>query len=326
MRFRRDLSGEYPNVRRVLSVAAGTMGDMEYTGTNLPTLTPGDAAEFALTLHDAPGAYLDRDPVQVLAYNPGASLRERREAFRVVYGAIVARIGEPTLYGGSAEGPNVRWRDGRRLVLLAGNRSRAQLSVHDTDTLEQEERRIFDWGGAWSADEPHDFDFLPYTWQLDRSGPGERPTEGPGGRQASCLEHFESALELLLTAWVEQLPVQVGDDWASFSVTSGADRGRQLLISYGLEDGLHVSVDDRDGEDSPERARLMLSRGWKSRDRGWWQTDFPDPERGEVAAVARLAVTELRARGTKEPEELRARDASCKDRGELWLPGLGIRH
>ncbi|WP_327326244.1 hypothetical protein OG735_29940 [Streptomyces sp. NBC_01210] len=299
---------------------------MEYTGTNQPILSPGGAAELALMLHDAPDPHFDQPPVQVLAYDPGASLRDRREGFREVYDAIVARIGEPTLYGGSAEGPNVRWRDSRRLVVLTGDRRRAQLSVHDTDTLEDEERRTFEWGGAWSADEPHDFDFLPYIWQLDRSGPGERPIERPGGRMASSLEHFETALALLLAAWVEQLAVQVGEDWASFSVTSGADRGRQLLISYALEDGLHVSVDDRDGEDSPERDRLMRSRGWHSRDRGWWQADFAEPERGEVAAVARLAITELRARGTKEPEELRARDVSCKDRGELWLPGLGIRH
>ncbi|NUK04378.1 hypothetical protein [Streptomyces lunaelactis] len=303
------------------------MADMEYTGTNQPNLTPGDAAEFALMLHDAPDAHFGRHPVPVLAYEPGASLSSRREAFRVVYDAIVGRIGEPTLYGGSAEGPNVRWRDGRRLVMLAGDRHRAQLSVHGTDAFESEERRTFEWGGdAWSADEPHDVGFLPYAWQLDRSGPGERPTERPGCRQASSLEHFENGLELLLAAWVEQLPVQVGEDWASFSLTSAADRGRQLLISFALADGLHVSVDDRDGEDTPERELLMRSRGWHSRDRGWWQADFSRPERDDVAEVARLTVTELRARGTKEPEELRARDASCKDRGELWLPGLGIRH
>ncbi|MCX4819548.1 hypothetical protein OG883_06420 [Streptomyces sp. NBC_01142] len=299
---------------------------MENTGTNQPILMPADAAEFARTLHDAPDPHFGRDPVQVLAYEPGASLRDRREAFRVVYEAVVTRIGEPTLYGGSAEGPNVRWRDGSRLLLLAGNGNRAQLSVHDTDALETEERRTFEYGGAWSADEPHDFDFLPYAWQLDRSGPGERPIEQPGSRMASSLEHFESALKLLLAAWVEQLPVQVGEDWASFCVTSGADRGRQLLVSFSLADGLHVSIDDRDGEDSPERAQLMQSRGWQTRDRGWWQTDFEVPERAEVSAVARLAVAELRARGTQEPEELRARDVSCKDRGELWLPGLGIRH
>ncbi|MFI1394783.1 hypothetical protein [Streptomyces sp. NPDC020681] len=300
---------------------------METTGTNQPILTPCEAADFALTLHDAPDAYVGRQPVPVLAHPSGASLRERRETFREVYAAIVARIGEPTLYGGSADGPNVRWRDARRTVLLAGMLQGATLSVHGTDALETEEHRTFEWGGAWSADESHDFELLPYTWQLDRSGPGERPVAPrTGGRMASCLEHFQIALELLLDAWIEQLPVQVGDDWAGFCVTSAADRGRQLQISYAIQDGLQLSVDDRDGEDSPERAQLMRSRGWHFRDRGWWQTEFQEPERPEAAEVARLAVAELRARGTKEPKELRARDVSCKDRGELWLPGLGIRH
>ncbi|MER7044245.1 hypothetical protein ABT391_04930 [Streptomyces jumonjinensis] len=301
---------------------------METTGAagtgRLPT--PGEAAEFARALYETPEAYAGHGPVPVLAHEPGASLRERRESFRGVYEAVVDRIGEPTLYGGSAHGPNVRWRDERRIVLLAGDRHRARLSVHDTDALESGEMRTFDWGGAWSADEPHDFDLLPYIWQLDRTGPGERPARRTGGRMAPSLCHFESALELMLAAWVEQLPVQVGDDWAGFSLTSGADRGRQLQISYALAEGLHVSVDDRDGEDSPERARLMRSRGWQSRDRGWWQAEFPDPERRETAEAARLAIAELRARGTSDPKELRARDVSCKDRGELLLPGLGIRH
>lgn len=289
-------------------------------------LAPGDAAAFALTLHDSPGPHLGRPPVPVLALEPGATLRERRESFQGVYGEIVARIGEPTLYGGSAHGPGVRWRDDRRTVLLAGDRYGARLSVHDTGLLEAAELRVFAWGGAWAADEPHDFDLLPYIWQLDRGGPGEPPAERTGGRMASSLEHFGYALELMLTAWVEQLPAQVGGDWAGFCVTSGADRGRRVQLSYGLADGLQVSVDDRDGADTPERAGVMRARGWHSRDRGWWQAEFPDPERAQTAEAARLALAELRARGTTHPKELRARDVSCKDRGELLLPGLGIRH
>ncbi|MFI6289263.1 hypothetical protein ACIBCM_31725 [Streptomyces sp. NPDC051018] len=302
------------------------MEGMETTGTNLPALDHGRAAEFALMLHDTPEAHLGRAPVPVLAYEPRASLRERRDAFHGVYAAIVARVGEPTIYGGSASGPNVRWRDAGRTVLLHGTAHWALLSVHDTDELERAEHRSFAWTGGWSAAEPHDFDLLPYLWQLDRGGPGERPAERTGGRMASCLEHFESALELMLAAWVEQLPVQVGRDWAGFSLTSTADRGRQLQVSYALGDGLHVSVDDRDGGDSSEHARMMHSRGWHSRDRGWWQAEFPEPERAETTEAARLAMAELRARGTREPKELRARDVSCKDRGELLLPGLGIRH
>ncbi|MEU0371626.1 hypothetical protein ABZ070_15445 [Streptomyces sp. NPDC006283] len=302
------------------------MADMENRGIHQTALTPADAAEFARMLHDAPGPHLGRSPVPVLVHTPGASSAERRAALQVVYDAIVARIGEPTLYGGSSEGPSVRWRDGRRVVLLAGDRQQVGLSVHDTAALESEEHRAFEWGGAWSGGEPHDVAALPYIWQLDRSGPGERPISRPSGRLAAGLAQFQYGLELLLAAWVEQLPVQVGSDWASFCLTSAADRGRQLLVSYSLEDGLHASIDDRDGEDSEGRAQVMLARGWQSRDRGWWQTDVTYPERACATALAALVVTELRARGTRAPEELRARDVSCKDRGELWLPGLGIRH
>ncbi|MFE7133008.1 hypothetical protein ACFVIM_19335 [Streptomyces sp. NPDC057638] len=299
---------------------------METRGIHQTALTAGEAAALALALHTTPEAYAGRDPVPVLAYDPGASLRQRRESFRAVYEAVVTGLGAPTLYGGSANGPDIRWRDADHLVLLAGGRHHVQLSVHDTRTREAEEMRTFEWGGAWSAEEPHDFDLLPYVWQLDRSGPGEPPAERTQGRMASSLDHFESALGLLLTAWVEQLPVQVGADWAGFSLTSSADRGRRVQLSYALADGLHVSVDDRDGEDTEERAHLMRSRGWHSRDRGWWQAEYPEPERAETAEAARLALAELRARGTTAPKELRARDVSCKDRGELLLPGLGIRH
>ncbi|MDH2392654.1 hypothetical protein QCN29_28525 [Streptomyces sp. HNM0663] len=303
------------------------MAGMDYRGTDQRhALAPHDAAEFARSLFEASGLWQGQRPVPLLTLDPRASLAERRESFRGVYDAIVDRIGEPTLYGGSAHGPNIRWRDAGRVLLLSGDRHQVQLSLHDTEALEDQERRTFAWGGAWSADEPHDFEYLPYSWQLDRGGPGERPLEPPGGRRATSLEHFERALSLLLSAWVEQLSVQVGWDWASFCVTSGADRGRQLLVSYSLEDGLHVSIDDRDGEDTAERALLMTSRGWQSRDRGWWQADFPDPDRADAALLARLALTELSARGTRSPDQLRARDVSCKDRGEMWLPGLGIRH
>lgn len=301
------------------------MADMENRGIHQTALTPADAAEFARMLHDAPGPHLGRAPVPVLVHEPAASTAERRSALQVVYDAVVARIGEPTLYGGSAHGPSIRWRDGRRVVLLAGDRRQVGLSVHGTRDLESEEHRAFEWGGAWSG-EAYDVAALPYVWQLDRSGPGERPTKRPGSRLAAGLDQFGYGLELVLAAWIEQLPVQVGTDWASFCITSAADRGRQLLVCYSLQDGLHASVDDRDGENSEERARLMLARGWQCRDRGWWQTDLLDPEPESAAALAALVVTELRARGTTAPEELRARDASCKDRGELWLPGLGIRH
>ncbi|MGW7364600.1 hypothetical protein ACWGI8_14515 [Streptomyces sp. NPDC054841] len=287
--------------------------------------TPAAAAELAQQLHDAPEGHFGRPPVEVVSYRPGATPVERREAFREVYDALVARIGEPTLYGGSARGPGVRWRDDSRLVLLSGDRFGARLSVHRPEELEDEERRRFEWGGAWSVDEPEDFDLLPYSWQLYRNGPGARPVARPGARLASRWDHLETALELMLAAWAEQLPVQVPGDWAGFTIRCSRDWGRDLVVSYSPGEGLGVAVDDRDAEQGPERERQMRERGWQTRDKGWWQSAFPDSEEGAAAAAARLAVGELRARGAVTPDELVARDVGVNDRGELWLPGLGIR-
>ncbi|MBM9619191.1 hypothetical protein JE024_10725 [Streptomyces zhihengii] len=301
------------------------MAGMDYRGPHGTAPAPADAAEYARALHDTPGPYLGRAPAAVLVHEPGAGLAARREALWDVYAAIVARLGEPTLYGGSSHGPSVRWRDSRRTVLLSGDRDTVGLSVHDTAALEGEEDRTFAWSGAWRADDPLGTGELPYLWRLDRGGPGESPAGRPRCRAATTLDDFRARLGMLLAAWVEQLPVQVGTDWASFRLTSAADRGRQLLVSYSIEDGLHASVDDRDGPDGEDRARTMHARGWQYRDRGWWQTEFTAPDRAEATALADLVVAELWARGTLDPESLRARDVSCKDRGEMWLPGLGIR-
>ncbi|MFC5804829.1 hypothetical protein [Streptomyces formicae] len=287
--------------------------------------TPAEAARLAELLHDGPEAHFGRPPVTVVSYGARTAPVQRREAFREVYEAIVARIGEPTLYGGSTRGPSIRWRDGRRLVLLAGDRFGAGLSVHRPETLEDEEHRRFAWGGAWSAAEPQDVDLLPYSWQLYRSGPGERPAARPAAPLAGSWEHLERALGLMLAAWAEQLPVQVPGEWAGFTLVSGRDPLRQLVVSYSPDEGLAVAVDDRDAGQGPEHARQMWERGWHTHDRGWWQSAFPETHEASPAVTARLTVTELRTRGAVAPDELTAQDIGVNNRGELWLPGLGIR-
>ncbi|MFD5424117.1 hypothetical protein [Streptomyces sp. NPDC127084] len=260
-----------------------------------------------------------------MCYEPGASTLARREAFREVYGAIAGRVGEPTLYGGSAQGPNVRWRDDRRMLLLSGDRFGVRLSVHHTELLEEEEYRSFAWCGISSPTGSHDFDLLPYSWQLYRNGPGERPVARSGSRLAGCWEHLEIALELMLGAWAEQLPVQLPGEWAGFTVLSSRDPGRELVVSYSPDEGLSVAVDDRDTDQGPGRERQMRGRGWQARDRGWWQSVFHEVFENAARLAARLTVTELRARGAVAPDDLVVRDVGVNDRGELWLPGLGIR-
>ncbi|MGW5764839.1 hypothetical protein [Streptomyces tendae] len=88
-----------------------------------------DVADTAESLHDTgkPG-----ERARVLSYEPGAALAQRRTAFGDLFDAVVGRIGGPTLFGGSAEGPNIRWRNERRLLILSGDRHGALLEVHDT--------------------------------------------------------------------------------------------------------------------------------------------------------------------------------------------------
>ncbi|MFV0127636.1 hypothetical protein ACLGI4_07980 [Streptomyces sp. HMX112] len=292
---------------------------MNETGTS--TITPTEAADVAASLADTSEEHLSRPPVRVLSYEPGATLVRRREAFRPVYEAIVARIGRPTLLGGSAHGPDIRWRDEDRLVVLSGDIRGVTLSVHVTQEREEDEYRAFEWGGAWSADERHDFDSLPYLWQLYRNGPGEGLTVWPGGRLAACWEHFESALALMAGAWAEQLPVQIPGDWATFSIRDS--RGSSYLsVHHTPEEGLGIHLNPRGEQDAPEDD--MRARGWQTLDNGRWTASFPDTRPDAPAALARLAVAELRAQGVTELDELTAGDISANDYGHFWLPGLGI--
>lgn len=209
-----------------------------------------EAADTAESLHDSgrPG-----DEARVLTYEKGATLVQRREAFGALYDAVVGRIGSPTLQGGSAQGPNIRWRNEKRLLVLAGDRGGAWLEVHDTDTLEAEEHGAFKWGGAWSENEPADYAQLPYLWQLDGDGPGWVPLSSPGGRLAPSLEHAEEALTLLLRAFVEQMPPQLGEHWAGFRITG---RGT-LLFGFVPGRGLVLSRTYRTRPEAEQQAETM---------------------------------------------------------------------
>ncbi|MFI6641076.1 hypothetical protein [Streptomyces sp. NPDC050504] len=289
----------------------------------MENMTAADVAELAHTYFTSPEAHFGKPPAEVARYGNMGTLPDRRETFRRVYEAVVGRIGEPTLLGGSADGPSVRWRSDERLVLLAADGFAVRLSVHVTDELEGEENRTFKWGGAWSANEPHDFDMLPYIWQLDREGPGTAPSFWPGGRLAACWEHLEEALRLMLAAWAEQIPVQVPGDWASFSLLVKPDGRRRLLVSL-QDDELFLRIDDRTGEDTPERAAEMKERGWQVRTAYDWEATFPEPDEKTAAAAARLIVAEVRARGAQEVKDLEPYDVSCNDHGIFTLPGLGV--
>jgi hypothetical protein len=83
-----------------MSEAAARMIVMTHT-TGTVHENAADIAERLLTHDDAE---LDR-PLTILTHAEGSSLMQRRAALRPVYEAIVARIGQPTLLGGTTHGP-----------------------------------------------------------------------------------------------------------------------------------------------------------------------------------------------------------------------------
>ncbi|MBC2902199.1 hypothetical protein [Streptomyces cupreus] len=74
-----------------------------------------DAADLAESLLTHDDAVLDR-PCTILTHEEASGLVERREALRPVYEAIMARIGQPTLLGGTTHGPSVRWSNHERTL------------------------------------------------------------------------------------------------------------------------------------------------------------------------------------------------------------------
>jgi hypothetical protein len=262
-----------------------------------------DAADLAESLLNSDDAEPDRT-FTILTHEKGSSLVERREALRPVYEAIVARIGKPTLLGGTVHGPSVRWSNAERTLLLSGDHSEATLSVHEAKAFAWEEWSAFDSGR------------LPYTWQLDRHGPGEdHGWTFNGHAAANGWAECEERLAGMLASWAEHMPIQAPGDWAGFKLWASRDWGRTLLVAYepSKNHEFHAAVQDRDHEQTPERAAQMRARGWQDVDEHrWWRTTLPETR-------PRSAL-----RGTVSSHEVTAWDISAGDDGELWVPGIGV--
>ncbi|WP_405484381.1 hypothetical protein [Streptomyces sp. NBC_00009] len=275
-----------------------------------------DAADLAQGLLTHDDAELDR-PFTILMHKEGNGLVERREALRPIYETIVARVGRPTLLGGTAHGPSVRWSNRERTLLLSGDHGVATLSAHQAESFARDEFWSFDSGRQ------------PYAWQLDRHGPGhDHGWTFNGHAAADDWTSAEERLAGMLASWAEHMPVQAPGDWAGFKVWASRDRGRTMIVSFDPSDTnceFHVAIEDRDHEQTPERATEMRARGWQSVDEHrWWRTTLPETDPTAAAALARVVVTDLRARGTTCPDEVTAWDISAGDDGELWVPGIGV--
>ncbi|MFE6684976.1 hypothetical protein ACFVFQ_00710 [Streptomyces sp. NPDC057743] len=281
-------------------------------------------ADLAERLFARPSAHdLRHPPRTVRAYGEDRSVGARTVALREVLAAATGRIGPPTLYGGAAAGPVVRWRDERHTVLLDGDAEGLRLAVRPTAELEAAEAAHFRPAGRTDATAYHRQ--LPYLWQLYR-GTGTPPLHFPSGPVAGDWRWLEGSLTALLRAWWEQLPGQIGADQAGFALVP-RERGDRppatLSVLCSADEGVLLLVDDRGvpgGTPEPE----LRARGWRGPLRGWWQRDFHDLGADGATAAAALAVAELRARGVWNPAHLRVADVRCECGGLLLLPGLAL--
>ncbi|MCX4966313.1 hypothetical protein OHA98_15995 [Streptomyces sp. NBC_00654] len=244
--------------------------------------------------------------------------------WREALSAIVDRIGIPTLYGGGAAGPNIRWRLPQHTVLLHPGDVGLILSCHTTEVLETAERDAFGRGVGDDKGQVPRYSDLPYLWQVARNGIGTLPPSFPAPPLAPDWDRLEESIRSLCHAWATQLTPQV-NDWAGYNVVNHADGGRVLAVLYGADDGLTIYIDDRDGSGSGDHAVTMRHRGWDSRVPllQWWDAYFAADADGAEAA-AKLVVKEVRARGARMPGDLGVTDVNCGDNGQLMLPGLGI--
>ncbi|MFF9409500.1 hypothetical protein ACF1B0_28865 [Streptomyces anandii] len=105
------------------------------------------------------------------------------------------------------------------------------------------------------------------------------------------------------------------------------DRGNTMIVSFDPSDTngeFHLVLEDRDHEQTPERAAEMRARGRQVGDEHRrWRTTLPETEPTAAAALARVVITDPRARGTTCPDEVTAWGIGADDDGELWVPGRG---
>ncbi len=235
--------------------------------------------------------------------------------------AASERLGPPTLYGGSASGPTVRWRSPSHTVILDSPgvaEGGLQLSVRRTAALERSEAERFQHANELDVKD------LPFLWQWQPLPTAPSPPPAP---VAPNWESLHASLDALLRAWCEQLEAQLGQDDAGFDIVVSEDgKPRRLVVLVSPADSLTVLVDDRDSAHEDDHHAEMTGRGWHDFIplHRWWGSYFERTPAG-AAAAAHLIVTEVRARGAQSPHDLRLADVGAGEgEGLLTLPGLGI--
>lgn len=242
------------------------------------------------------------------------------DEIRQVLIGLFDQLGQPSQYGGGADGPDVRWRAESHTVILDARRDgRLRLSARRTPALDDSEAERFQ---RCATRRPQgEGGRLPYLWRYQRSGPF-RPA--PAAPVAQDWMQLQSALEELLRAWSHHLEVLAGDEDAGFTIDHGDG---QLTLMVSPREDVALFADRRDGTGRGiDRLAVMTERGWHdfSPVLSSWEAYFDRTAAG-AAAAARLVVTELHARGVRTPSDLRLIRASLgADGGRLDIPGAGI--
>ncbi|WP_344328837.1 hypothetical protein [Kitasatospora putterlickiae] len=289
-------------VERIAAELPGTRVDFGERWADIRTADPLFGPSFASRrshLRPAPEGTYDVLDLHRFDELP-LTLEHRRAVFGEVYRAVCAVLGEPTLFGGGPNGPDVRWREagenGRLLRLLCEGR-RIRLETEPAAAYEEDERLAFEYGGpSGGPDGPSDFPLLRYSWQLHlaHQAPGGTADLLPGGRLALTLPHLREGLECLLTAWIEQLPVQRPGEKVTFSIAAPQLSGG-LSVAYSTEKGVLLRVGPRPG-DPAEVAAAMRADGWHPSGNRF-KAEFKKPTQATAGVVATMITTELAARG-----------------------------
>ncbi|MFB8169437.1 hypothetical protein ACFC60_15970 [Kitasatospora purpeofusca] len=262
-----------------------------------PSFSPSFARR-ASVLGGAPEGTFDVLDLHRFDLGPTA-MEHRRAVFGEIYRAVCAVLGEPTLFGGGPDGPDVRWReageDGRLLRLRCEGR-RVRLETEPAAAFEEGEYSTFEWGGPGGADGPGDFPLLPYSWQLHlpHQAPGGTADHLPGGRLALSVPQLREGLECLFAAWIEQLPVQRPGEKAVFTIAAPQISGG-LSVTYSTVKGVLLRVGPRPG-DQAEVTAAMTADGWEPSGRRF-KAEWRTPTEETARQVAALIAAELTARG-----------------------------